>query len=199
MDLLRNIPETGHEHSLQNVAIIFQDFLPTCKDANTSIFVIKLLLCFVHFIIWYKQIRVVIIFLEQCPVYLLIPIGCSVFWVMSSCPNIEEEWWEWCSPKETIVVEEVNTSCSHKSVRPLSIYFSRLFRNQCILGCHTLPHKFGCQNGKATGLQAYRGADGNTYCCVQIGWWAYLSDMFLSYDKKPTISFIHHPETYTFK
>ena len=80
-------------------------FYPTCKDANTSIFVIKLLLCFVHFIYLVQTNKCGDHLSEQCPVYLLIPIRCSIFWVMSSCPNIEEEWWEWCSPKETIVVE----------------------------------------------------------------------------------------------
>lgn len=105
---------------------------------------------------------------------------------MSSHPNIEMERWErhslfknsggWSKP-----------SYLHNFVS-LGIHFQGSFQKSVYLRTSCSSHKFGCQNGRATGLQAYLGADGNIYCCVQISWWAYLSDMFLSYDKKPTIS-----------
>ena len=96
--------EARQEHSLQNVAIISQDFLPypwRCWYIHFCHQIIALF-CSFHLVQTNKcgdRLS------EQYSVYLLIPIGYSIFWVMSSCPNIEEEWWEWCSPKETIVVE----------------------------------------------------------------------------------------------
>lgn len=110
---------------------------------------------------------------------------------MSFHPNIEEEFWG-CYSLQKIRMAEVSPAI-YTTLCHQEYIFKALFRNQYILGRHALSHKFGCQTGRATGLQAYLGADGNIYCCVQIGWWAYLSDMFLGYDKKPVISLYSPP------
>lgn len=99
-------------------------------------------------------------------------------------------------PKETVVVHgnpAIETTVS------LGIHFQGSFQTSVYLRTSCSSPGIWCQNGRVTRLQAYLGADGNTYCCVQIGWWAHLSDMFLSYDKKPTIFLYSPPRNTLFK
>lgn len=99
-------------------------------------------------------------------------------------------------PKETVVVR-VNPAI--ETTVSLGIHFQGSFQTSVYLRTSRSSPWIWCQNGRVTWLQAYLGADGNTYCCVQIGWWAHLSDMLLSYDKKPTISLYSPPRNAHFK
>lgn len=115
---------------------------------------------------------------------------------MSPCPGIEEELWHRCSPKETVVVEVNPAIYTTVSLVP---HFQGSFQKSVYLRTSCSFPWIWCQNGRATRLQAYLGADGNTYCWVQIGWWAYLSDTFLNFGKKPTLFLYSPPRNTHFK
>lgn len=75
----------------------------------------------------------------------------------------------------------------YNSVSP-QILFQCIFQKSVYLRTSCSSHKFWCQNGRVTGLQAYweqmvtptavsKEADGRIY--LMCGWWAYLSDVKL--------------------
>lgn len=75
----------------------------------------------------------------------------------------------------------------YNSVSP-QILFQRIFQKSVYLRTSCSSHKFWCQNGRVTGLQAYweqmvtptavsKEADGHIY--LMCGWWAYLFDVRL--------------------